>query len=140
MPPSHKQHFPASPEGARAAPRPGGICNPSSESLVCPGAFGQIDVPRRPVCPRPPHDTAESCQPKQSHNVPSLRHHGSNLIHPWRLATGELFDCLSDLCQGYQRVFCQVFRLCLLPKGRSSQFQTLLKMLLSLPDYISGTG
>lgn len=48
-PSSHQQHFPAPPGGPRDAPKPGQICNPSSESWTYPGANTQMDVPGAPL-------------------------------------------------------------------------------------------
>ena len=56
-------------------------------------------------CPDPPRDTEKECQTRQPNNVQSLQRLGAYLVHPWRLAAGQLHDALSDLCQGYGRVF-----------------------------------
>lgn len=56
-------------------------------------------------CPEPPRDTEKECQTRQPNNVQSLQRLRANLIHPWRLAAGQLRDTLSDLCRGYKRVF-----------------------------------
>lgn len=70
---------------------------------------------------------ALACQPTSWHpyNVKSLQHLRRNLIHPWHLTTGKLHGYLCDLFQGHERVFTQVFRLCLFTRRHVSRLQNL---------------
>ncbi|KAI9999763.1 hypothetical protein NQD34_011606 [Periophthalmus magnuspinnatus] len=61
-------------------------------------------LPFHRYCPRPPRDVAETCQPRQTHNIQRLEVLRTDLIHPRSLATEELANHLSDFSQGDGRV------------------------------------
>ena len=58
-------------------------------------------LPVQRHCPRLPCNVAETCQPRQPHNIQRLEVLRADPIHPPCLATEELPDYLSDF--GYFR-------------------------------------
>ncbi|KAK0136585.1 hypothetical protein N1851_027270 [Merluccius polli] len=87
-------------------------------------------LPIQGHCPRCPRDAAESCQPRQPHNIQGLKELRADLIHPRGPATEELPDHLGNLRPRDRRAHTRVPRPCFLTGRRVGGIEEVFEVFL----------
>ncbi len=98
------------------------------------------DLPSQRYCPRPPRDVAETCQPRQPHNIQRLEVLRADLIHSRCLATEEFLDYLGDFSPGDGRGHLRALSLCFLNGRRDGGIEEILEVFLPPSDDIPSWG
>ncbi len=88
------------------------------------------DLPSQRYCLRPPRDVAETCQPRQPHNIKRLEVLRADHIHSRCLATEEFLDYLGDFSLGDGRGHLRAPSLCFQNGTRDGGIEEIFEVFL----------